>query len=80
MPVAVTFTLAEASQILDPPLTETQLREIIRALRWKPDGHRYTGCSGRPIATYDAAKIMKLHSALVPWIVRVELAGALPDS
>ena len=65
---AVAFTLAEAATILDPPMTERQLRQIVSALGWEPDGHRYTGCSGRPVATYRAERILKLHGVLVSFL------------
>lgn len=68
MPATVTLTLAEAAQVLDPPMTEQQLREIVRALRWEPEGYRHTGRAGRPAPRYDAAKIMKLHAVLVPFL------------
>ena len=67
MRAAVTLTLAEAAALLEPPLTEAQLREILHALRWKPDAHRHTGRSGRPVAAYSAAKLMRLHAALLPF-------------
>jgi hypothetical protein len=62
------LTLSEAVQVLDPPMAETQLRAIVRALRWKPSGSRRTGRSGHPRATYPAADIMGLHLALVPFL------------
>ncbi len=62
------LTLAEASEVLDPPIAEQQLREIVHALRWKPAGNRQTGRSGHPRATYPAGAIMKLHAALLPWL------------
>lgn len=62
------LTLAEASEVLDPPIGEKQLREIVHALRWKPAGHRHDGRKGHPKATYPAEAIMKLHRALVPWL------------
>jgi hypothetical protein len=68
MPATVTLTLAEAAQVLDPPMTEQQLREIIRALRWEPEGYRRTGRPGHPWPVYDAREIMKLHAALAPWL------------
>jgi hypothetical protein len=68
MPATVTLTLAEAAQVLDPPMTEQQLRQIVRALGWEPGGYRHSGRSGRPAASYDASKIMKLHAALVPFL------------
>jgi hypothetical protein len=71
MPVAVTLTLAEAATILDPPLTEAQLRELVHALRWKPAGHRHTGKDGRPPACYPADRLMALHAAVVPFLGEV---------
>ena len=68
MAVSVAFTLGEAAEVLDPPLTEDQLRRIIRALGWKPAGHRYSGRSGHPPATWDMARIQRLHAALLPFI------------
>jgi hypothetical protein len=68
MPTAITLTLAEASQVLDPPMTEQQLRAIVSALGWQPHGGRHTGKAGRPMATYDATRLMQLHAALAPFI------------
>jgi hypothetical protein len=69
MPAAVSFTLAEAAGILDPALTEAQLRQIIRALGWQPDDWRHPG-TGRshPVACYSAARLLALHGALAPFI------------
>lgn len=68
MAVSVAFTLGEAAEVLDPPLSEDQLRRIIRALGWKPAGHRYNGKSGHPPATWDLARIQRLHAALLPFM------------
>jgi len=68
MASAVSLTLAEASQVLDPPLSERQLRQIVHALGWMPAGHRYTGRAGRPAPEYDATEILRLHAALAPWL------------
>jgi hypothetical protein len=71
MPATVTLTLAEAAQVLDPPMTEQQLRQIVRALGWEPGGERGNGHPGRPgrqKATFDAAEILRLHAALVPFL------------
>jgi len=68
MPPAVAFTLREAAQVLNPPVTEHQLRQIVTALGWKPDGHRHTGRRGHPCATYNAATLLQLHAALAPFI------------
>lgn len=82
MAATVTLTLAEAATVLDPPVTEQQLRAIVTALGWKPDSHRHTGRAGRPAPEYDAARIMRLHAALLPFIdhidVRYPRATALP--
>jgi len=63
---AVTLTLAEAAAILDPPVTERQLRAIITALGWQPDGQRRTGKPGNPALTYSSKALMELHAALIP--------------
>ena len=62
------FTLAEASEILNPPMTEQQLRLIVTALALSPAGSRHTGKAGRPLPTYDAATILRIHAALLPWL------------
>lgn len=72
MPAAVSLTLAEAATILDPPITEQQLRTIIRALRITPSGWRHPGSGrGHPIAAYPADQIFRLHAALSPWLTAV---------
>lgn len=63
----VTLTLREAAQVLDPPFTTYQLRLIVRALHWKPAGYRHTGRAGKPTAAYSAARILRLHAALLPF-------------
>ena len=68
--VAVSLTIAEAVTVLSPPVGEQQLRQIIRALGWKPSGHRHTGRDGRPAATFEASQIMRLHAALVPFLAK----------
>jgi hypothetical protein len=71
MPTAVTLTLAEAVAVLDPPMTEQQLRAIVTALGWEPAGQRHTGRAGRPAAAYDATRLMGLHAALSPFNDRI---------
>ena len=63
----VTLTLTEAAEILDPPLPARQLRLIVRALGWQPDGVRHTGRAGRPMPAYNADRILALHAALLPF-------------
>jgi hypothetical protein len=62
MPGTVAFTLAEAATILDPPMTEQQMRALIRVLGWQPDGKRYSGQVGHPPDTFGAERIMRLHA------------------
>ena len=69
----VALTIPETAPLLDPPLTEHQLRVIIRALRIPPAGVRRNGRIGRAEFTYSAGELMRLHSALSPWLERREL-------
>jgi hypothetical protein len=69
------FTVEEACEVLDPAMQPGQLRAIIAALGIPPAGSRYTGRAGRPVATWDAAELMRLHAALMPWLVT---PGELP--
>lgn len=62
------LTLSEACEVLDPPMTEKQLRQIVRALGWQPSGTRPNGRAGHPPLTYDAARLMALHRALLPFL------------
>lgn len=68
MPVATALTLAEAAQVLEPAMTEQQLRAIITALGWQPEGWRRRATRGHPFPTYDAEKILRLHGALTPFL------------
>lgn len=68
MNTAVTLTLAEAAAVLEPTITEQQLRQIITALGWQPSGHRRTGRRGHPFPEYDATDLLNLHAALVPFL------------
>lgn len=61
---AVTLTLAEASEILEPAIN---LAPVIKALGWQPDGWKRTGKPGRPAPAYDTGKLMRLHGALAPF-------------
>ena len=62
------FTIPEAVTMLNPAISEEQLREIIRALRWEPAGRKYTGHAGRPTLTYEWTQITRLHAAISPWL------------
>jgi hypothetical protein len=63
--VDAALTLKEAATLLQPPLTEQQLRAIIRALHWQPAGWRHNPC-GHPWATYPWTDISALHKDLLP--------------
>lgn len=62
------LTLAEASSVMRPYLTEEQFRQLIKTLGIKPTGTRRLGNRGRPHDTYDYATLLRLHAALVPFI------------
>lgn len=69
MPAEVTLTISEAVTVLHPPLSERQLRMIVRALGWAPAGWRHPGSGrGHPVATYPAGELFRLHAALRPWL------------
>lgn len=59
------WTLDDAAQLLDPPITPDELRALIVAARLQPTGIRRTGRRGRPAPTYDPADLMRAHAALV---------------
>jgi hypothetical protein len=64
---AVALTLAEAAAVLEPPMAEQQLRQIVTALGWQPDAWRRTGRPGHPAPMYHAERLMRLHAALAPF-------------
>ena len=68
MATAVTLTLAEAAMVLDPPVSEQQLRAMVTALGWQPHGVRHTGRAGRPLPEYPATRLLELHAAMVPFL------------
>lgn len=68
MSQAVTLTLAEAAMVLNPPVTEAQLRAMVAALGWQPHGMRRTGRAGRPLPEYNATRLLELHAAMVPFL------------
>src|SRR5260221_4202932 len=78
--VDVPVTLAEAATLLQPPMTEPQLRAIIRALGWQPVRHPRGGRGHH--ATYPWPAISALHQALLPFLqeTRYGLSGPVwPD-
>ena len=79
------WTLEEASAYFAEggvPIEATRLRMIIRGLQWKPTGERrLEGAAGRGKPTYDVAALMRLHSAIAPWIaVQGPLSGRDPTT
>jgi len=62
------LTLAELAQVLDPPLTEHQLRQLVTLTGLKPSGKRRTGRAGRPQPTYEVTELLKLHAVLAPFL------------
>lgn len=68
-----TWTLEEASALLDPPMTVTQLRHLVQAAALQPAGTRRTGRRGRPVAVYDSAVLLRAHAALAPLLAASDI-------
>ena len=66
---AAQLTIREAATWLDPPITEEQIAALIRVAGVKSTGQRRTGKRGRPELTYDAAELMRLHRAIMEWLL-----------
>jgi hypothetical protein len=64
---SVDLTIAEAAEWLDPPIGRLALAAIVAALGLVPVATRQAPV-GRPARTYDAAELMRLHTALAPWL------------
>lgn len=64
----VALTLPELAAVLDPPMTEDQLRSVVALLGLRAAGVRRTGTRGRPRPAYDAREIMQIHSVLAPFL------------
>ena len=71
VPGTPSLTITEALSLLDPPITEAQLRHAIAAAGLKPCGSRPTGQPGRPHPTYSWPELVALHGALSPWLQKV---------
>src|SRR5262245_33989129 len=77
-----TWTLPEAADWLDPPITLWDLRAIINALGIKPvpqKGQRHGQGPGRPRDRYEVAEIIRLHNALLPWLTDTPTPCSGPD-
>lgn len=77
-PREVAFTIDEAIMVLDPPITYRQLAALIAALGIRPVGKRREPKRGRPRLTYDAAELMRLHAAVLPWLLSSADASQSP--
>jgi len=64
----VAVTVAEAVTLLNPPIGERELRDILRALHIPSAGRRWTGNSGRPASLYHWDQITRVHAAIAPWL------------
>jgi hypothetical protein len=67
-----TWTLEEAAQLLDPPMSVEQLRHLVQAAGLQPAGARRTGRRGRPAPTYSSTALLRAHAAIAPLLVRAE--------
>ena len=63
------FTLAEAAEVLDPPISVSQLEHLVAAACLPPRGTRHQPRGGRPPRTFPIAEIQRLHTAFVPWLL-----------
>jgi hypothetical protein len=61
---AAGLTLAELADLLDPPVTVEQVKNLIHAVQLQPVSYRRTGRQGRPAPEYDARLVMQAHGAL----------------
>jgi hypothetical protein len=59
------LTVEELADLLDPPMTPTQIRALISVIRLKPCGRRITGNRGRPVSEYDAGIVMAAHADMI---------------
>lgn len=69
------MTLPELATVLDPPMTEDQLRSVVLLLGIKAAGTRQTGTRGRPRPAYDVREIMQVHAVLAPFLTCRVLTG-----
>ncbi len=71
----VLLTLREFSGILNPPMTERQLRHLVRALGWHPAGLRHDGNGGHPRQTFGADDLRRAYAAVAPLLGVTEGSG-----
>ncbi|MEV4020185.1 hypothetical protein AB0J35_57885 [Nonomuraea angiospora] len=57
------WTIREAAEELDPPMSEERVRHLVAAFEYEPIGQRASG-RGRPVPEYDQGDLMRAHSAV----------------
>lgn len=64
------WSVADAVELLDPPMTRRQIRALITLADIRPVGTRSAGrLGGRPAYVYDAHAIQRAHRAAAPMLV-----------
>lgn len=67
------WTIQEAAELLDPPMTADEVRALIIAARIQPIGRRRRApgsAGGRPPHIYDPEMLLKAHAAIAPLLAR----------
>lgn len=67
------FTPQEMAELLDPPISVSQIKGLIQAAGLEPKGvrrHAPGHGPGRPARIYDLAPVMELHAALIPLLAK----------
>ena len=59
------WTIADAADQLNPPMSETEVRAMVEAFAITSNGKRLTGRRGKPLPTYDPELIQRAHAALM---------------
>lgn len=65
----VLLTVAELTEVLQPPVTQVQVTLMVKLGRVPVAGWRKTGKPGHPHPEYDHEEIARLHQALLPWLL-----------
>lgn len=70
------WTVDDAAQLLDPPMSSDQVKALITACALLPVGERRTGRRGRGERVYSAGDIRRAHAAIARFIVLAETRQA----
>lgn len=62
------LTIPELVDLLDPPMTASQVKALIVVMKLRPCGRRLTGRRGRPVLEYDPQPVMAAHADMVKHI------------